>query len=279
MIVNLYFTIMACLDILVHKESLHHTLSRAPCVYNVSLLGTNSCGLLHICNGIKGIIYTQNVNYVLNITSHNNTINQIIKPKRKIPFKIIIINEFSWISKYGNESFDRSEQLIRHTQQIFDILNFGDYQIELILQNIYNMAEDGIINRDEELRIQLDAFADWIEMIRQEKGQDQLISNLVLLFIPKIRNTDMEAASFIGGAAGENDGYGIIQIDDADEDNYHAKVIAHEILHSMGVEHDNDTGCLMEKSGIYGNDKIVLSEYTKIQMKKILKRMEESYKC
>ncbi|EJW04439.1 hypothetical protein EDEG_01309 [Edhazardia aedis USNM 41457] len=61
----------------------------------------------------------------------------------------------------------------------------------------------------------------------------------------------IEGLTYIGGACTSIDSYSIIHLRRNDSTFYHGKVLAHEILHSLGAHHDEDTGCsggfLMER--------------------------------
>lgn len=279
-----------------------------PCVY--TLVTKNTFGYLKVCNGVEGLICTSieclEIKYVKkkdpyhldvetypldkvlvkfndnfkseiytttqSLSSDNRIIeNRIhIKNKRIIKIRLALINEYDRYIKLKNHAYIETLHLFKVARKIINSLNFDNFSLDIVKTSIVNRSKSNLL-----IDNQKDPLSTLNANITKLKDINSYLYNSdLIVLLTDNKTNEKEGMSYLNGLGDVDTKYIIINYNPDDTLFYKAKVLVHEILHTLGSTHDlENKGYLMEKRFLNKKDlKIKLSRKSKKEIEKFVEK-------
>ncbi|EPR79830.1 hypothetical protein SLOPH_547 [Spraguea lophii 42_110] len=186
-------------------------------------------------------------------SKRNNKIYRSIENKNII-FKILIVNSVERFRRLSKDTNKNAYNILSHIRyflpiniQTIDIINFTEFINEndpdKILKVFYEKMNNFII------------------------GNEINVNLSILLLEDEILkcNNIIQGTTYYNGACSINQGYSVLFINPNNSDEENGRVLAHEILHSLGAKHENIPGSIMNYLSDPDNNKITESTYNEIK--------------
>ncbi|ADM11638.1 zinc metallopeptidase [Encephalitozoon intestinalis ATCC 50506] len=256
------------------------------CDFSIECLDEEECyGSISFCNFIYGSFVSSGVMYRIQSGEDGRVIikklgnismnrqedskeRKEVKNTKKV-IKVFLINDFDRVQEIGPDINLDTIEIFRNAKDIFERNRWSIDGIRLSLNGILNVIDKPLIPksyvrlRELEMIKTRDIDPEWIEktdsvgtlrkfsrILRPVKENTRIgmlleKSNLVLLL--QTSSIKVNGLTFVGGMGSITRRFGVVKILESDSYFYKGKVLAHEIAHGLGAEHDLDKGCLMRE--------------------------------
>ncbi|KAF9762996.1 Zinc metalloproteinase-disintegrin-like BfMP [Nosema granulosis] len=210
---------------------------------------------------------TNKKNPIKTNTTMNNIINHTMLEKTAY-VKIFFINDRDRVEDLqGDINFD-TQEMFREASRIIE----GMFKIKLQFMGVLNIVDGTLFPEVYTSKIQK---LEYLSNFFEDRSLDKSLQNSnLIVFLTSKDIDDVEGLSFIGGSCSLRDGYSMINISQKDSSFYKGKVLAHEILHSLGAHHDDKSLSLMRESfnPVYRESEVVISKETQEEVEAFLHR-------
>lgn len=190
-------------------------------------------------------------------------LNSILIYKKILSINLSFINDFSRFKILREKVYDDTFFIFNKMIEIFTNLDFGMLSIKLKLNEIITRTSSELIKNTSMLD-PLATFQKELSIQISPLFKKIILSDLIIL----LRNdteAESEGMSYFEGFKDADYKFIIVNLDNNDDVMYKAKVIIHEILHTLGSTHDKkEKGSIMEDTFINKkSDKIKISMKTR----------------
>lgn len=261
-------------------------------------------GHLNICNGIKGmfcslekcikinapdpkqitklnirefspnkLVVDKPYNFNLSENSQSNffieennlvlRLDNIFFNKRILPIRLSFINDYGRFKILGEKVYDDTYLIFLKMITIFDNLDFRMLKLNLTLNEIITRTSSELIKdiyiSDPLLILQKELFNQTSPVLKKINKSD------LIILLRNDAEAESEGMSYFEGFKDPNFNFIIVNLDNNDDAYYKAKVIIHEILHTLGGTHDKkEKGFIMEDTFVNKkSEKIQISVKTR----------------
>ncbi|KMV65934.1 hypothetical protein M970_060320 [Encephalitozoon cuniculi EcunIII-L] len=288
------------------------------CDFSIACLGEEKCyGSASFCNSIHGLFVSAGTVYQIRSAGagkvriedlrhvpmdteeggeghdEEGNVTRVIK--------VFLINDFDRVQEMGPDINLDTVEIFRNAKDVFEKNKWNIRGIELSLNGILNAVDrplaHELFSKQQELdMIRTNTFdpeyvekVDSIEMLRTlsrmlgtvhgNAGVEMLLekSNLVLLL--QTSSIKINGLTFVGGMGSAAKRFGIIKVSEPDSYFYKGKVLAHEIAHALGAEHEEGGRCLMreEESPLEKEESAALSHESIEKIESFISRNESKF--
>lgn len=166
------------------------------------------------------------------------------------------------------ENCKNNEERLEYFRKTFNDIKEGNFKDNEGAFEYFIRKFNSIMHKEDDLKEKLEYFIKEFNDIRENP---MISSNLMILLLSS-NNDDVEGASYIGGTAFPGDGYSLVRMDVKDSYFYRGKVLAHEILHTIGGQHDSEEGYLMNEYLDQDGKEVKVSNRTIHEVGRFLKK-------
>ncbi|WUR03592.1 zinc-dependent metalloproteinase [Vairimorpha necatrix] len=175
--------------------------------------------------------------------------------KKILQLKIALINDYDRYKSLNKKANDETLEIFDMTRKILNSLKFKDFMVDIFLSINLNRTTSNLISS--KLKDPLTTLESKISKIKSINNK--LYDSDLIILITNDKFNDREGMSYLNGLEDRETKYIIVNLDQEDTIFYKAKVLVHEILHTLGSSHDEEgDGFLMDKNFLDKNDKKVL---------------------
>ncbi|KAG5860027.1 hypothetical protein KMI_03g04750 [Encephalitozoon hellem] len=256
------------------------------CDFSVTCLYEEECyGSMSFCNSIYGSFVSSGVMYQIKSTEDGKveieelgrvsagTQEHVSKKhpetEKKRVIKIFLINDYDRVQEIGPDINLDTIEIFRNAKDIFEGNKWNIRGIELSLNGILNVVDRPLIqepfSRLQELEMiknrgfnpeyiekadsirMLNAFSRTFGSASVDTNAGEFLKKSNLILLLQTSSIKVNGLTFVGGVSSATKRFGVIRISELDSYFYKGKVMAHEIAHGLGAEHEADGECLMRE--------------------------------
>lgn len=273
------------------------------CDFSITCLDEEECyGSMSFCNSIRGSFVSSGIMYKIKSTEDGRVeIEELGQASMhaqkdvkkhvevgggKRVIKVFLINDYDRVQEIGPDINLDTMEIFKNAKDVFEGNKWNIHGIKLSLNGILNVVDKPLIQepfsrlhelgmiktRDfnpeyiekaDSIRV-LNAFSRILGPGRMDTDAGSFLEKSNLILLLQTSSIKVNGLTFVGGMGSSTRKFGVIRISESDSYFYKGKVLAHEIAHGLGAEHEPDERCLMreEESPLEKEENAALSHKT-----------------